>query len=243
MTQSFCTGSPLTFKLAATLLAAGAWLAPNAQAAGWDATADFSPTRNPNGAWSYGTTATLAAAFSSFATRHTELGGTGSADFWNDGGANNLPWLGKSGASGWDYITVAVDPNTLSAHPGPSGEYAVLRFTSALGGSYAVAASFWGQDFAGPTTTDVHVRSGGNDAFSADVNGFGAASAKSWSGTVTLGMGDSLDFAIGRGVDNDYRFSSTGLSATISVVPEPTAAGLMLAGLLGLTLLQRRSRG
>lgn len=239
MTLSPRTCLPQMFKLAATVLAASALLAPGAQAAGSDASADFSSFSNPNGVWSYGTTATLAGAFSLFATNTTVPGGTGSADFWNNGG---LPWLGKAGPGGWNFLTIAADANTLSAHAGPSGEYAVLRFTSALGGSYSVAASFWGQDFSGPTTTDVHVRSGGSDAFSANVNGFGAPSLQSWSGTVTLGSGDSLDFAIGRGVDNDYRFSSTGLSATVSLVPEPAVAGLMLAGLLGLSLLQRRRR-
>ena len=60
-------------------------------------------------------------------------------------------------------------------------------------------------------------------------------------GTVNLNAGQSLSFAVERGT-NDYSWDSTGLTATVTAVPEPGTVALMLAG-MGVVASVARRRG
>jgi MYXO-CTERM domain-containing protein len=207
-----------------------------------DATADFSITNgNPNGAWSYGYTTTLGGSFSAYlqaATATAVSPQSGSFEAWSNlTPFADVPWVAKAGASGWACCnSVTVAANTLTMHPGANGEFSVVRFTSTTGGMYQVNASFFGQDYAGlaniGTTTDVHVRTAA-DVFTNTVVGFGTT--VSYGGVVTLAAGGTLDFVVGIGAGlgnyNNYYNDSTGLTASVSVVPEPEGVVLALAGL------------
>lgn len=220
-----------------------ALLAPVSAALAADATADFSTTNgNPNGVWSYGTMTTLGGALTLFTTPAMLPGGPGQTlDVWSAG----VPWVGKAGATGWDCCnSVIVPANTLTLHPGASAEFAVVRYTSASGGSFTVNASFWGQDdgpsHGGPgTSTDVHVLTNALGPFNDTVNGFGAMSMKSFNGTVNLAANGTIDFVVGIGGNNHFN-DSTGLTATVTAVPEPGPAALLLAGLAVVGLMARK---
>ena len=228
---------------AVAMATTAALLATSAHAAtSWDATADFDPSNNPSasGAWSYGWMSTLGGTFTLFTNPQHPLV---SFYTWNSSVVDPqaMPTIGKS-IEGAAWYTVLIEPNTLHAHPGPSGEYAVLRFTSPTAGNFNVSASFFGQDDAGPTSSDVHVRTNSGDLFSDSVSGFGPSSLKSWSSMLNLAAGQTVDFAVGYGSNRSYFYDSTGMTATVTAVPEPATMAMMITGLAGIAARRRREK-
>src|SRR5450432_352414 len=112
----------------------------------WDAASEFNDSANPDaanpsGVWSYGWKKTLTGKFVLLATPF-----------------NNPPNAsGWSSASGYPAIAhnthpvpvtvninpVRLPPASLGLHPGPDGEYAVLRFTAPADGAYKVSGQFY----------------------------------------------------------------------------------------------------
>ena len=181
----------------------------------WDAAGDFSAVSNPSGAWSYGWSESRGSAFNpdtisqtvsglnvwssaSFQTMEPDVFFNGTAATINPSGTNPIP------------------AGTLAFHPGPLGQNAVVRWTAPVAGSYAVTATFTGRDNVGPTTTDVAVLSNGTQLFANTVNRF-LATATFTSDPLNLNAGDTIDFAVGFGVDGNYFFDSTGLDAHITL--------------------------
>ena len=206
----------------------------------YDAAADFSATTNPNGVWSYGWSLTLGSTFNlDVATSHTD-----GIDAWDGpfsgAGPNGYPAVGHNSTT--STITIGTDqfqPGQLWFHPGPADQYGVIRFTAPAAGSYALSTSFVGIDLTG-TTTDVHVLVNGSSILSGPVDGFGAGSGPSFSTTLTLSTGDTVNFAVGYG-SNGYFFDGTGISATLitslATVPEPGSVVLLSLGFAGLAVL------
>jgi hypothetical protein len=203
----------------------------------YDAAADFSPTSNPNGVWTYGFTSTLGGTLTTYTTAATLSGvsiwhgpSTDPAVFWNGTSApqNLYTWI--------------LQPKQLAFHPGPGGEYSVIRFTTPAAGSFALSSAFEGIDYVG-TTTQVYVLQNGTTLFSGPINGYG--SNASFSTTVLLSAGESIDFAVGYS-NGSYLYDTTSISAiltTTSSIPEvdPAGIGSVLALITGsLGLLERR---
>ena len=123
-------------------------------------------------------------------------------------------------------------------HPGPQDQYSVIRFTAPSAGTYQLATSFYGLDFVGPTTTDVHVLLDGTSLFNGEVDGFGAGSGPSFRSNLKLLQGDTVDFAVGFGSNGTYFNDSTGITATLAVgIPEPASLILLSIGIAGLGVL------
>jgi hypothetical protein len=228
------------------LAAAAASLLLGQAALAYDATADFSASNNPNGVWTYGSAPALNGSFAAYSSNAASTATTtGSMSAWSNGNPASVPWLGKAGASGWTCCgTVVVPTNTLTMHPGAGGEYSVVRFISPAAATYQVNASFWAQDTVG-TNTDVHVYKGAGSLWSAAVVGTPSApDLETFSGLVTLAVGEALYFKVGAGGSTNgspnYFFDSTGFNATVTAVPEPMSAALLLAGLGAVTLVARR---
>ena len=206
-------------------------------AASFNPSADFSLSGNPNGRWSYGYSQTLGGPL----IPHATSGSNSGLDFWNTDISIGLPWVAHNSTAlpmNWAGTTT-VAPGALSLHPGPNGQVAILRFTAPSTGQYAINGAFFGQDYIGPTTTDVHLLLNGSSIFDGVVSDFGTS--QPFNITTALTAGSRLDFAVGFGSNQTYLYDSTGLAATITQVPEPTT--LVLAGVaVGLLCLSRRRK-
>ena len=193
-------------KIAALVIAAA--LAAPAAAVTYDPHADFSTAANPNGAYTYGYEATLGGTLTNF----------------TNGGAANGQAQSWTSPSVDQYLGVYNRPTTLLQHPGPAGQYSVLRITVATTGQYVVNGVYSNGDNA---STDVHVLTNGVAAFNGAVNGAGSSS--SFGFTQLLAAGSTVDFAVGNGGNGDNN-DSTLLSATVGSVPEPASWALLIAG-------------
>jgi alpha-tubulin suppressor-like RCC1 family protein len=195
----------------------------------YDAAAGFSPTSNPAPPWSYGYSVTLG---SPMVMNPEHLQVVPGIDEWR----TNI-WLGaptvfhNSTSLAITNGTDVFGPGVLGSHPGPNGEYSLIRFTAPSAGRYEVSASFSGLDTQS-TTTDVHVLTNGVSVFDGAVNGFGAGSGPTFNTTVTLNAGGYLDFAVGRGADGDFGFDATALSIQVTPVLFPDGCVTPPAGLV-----------
>ncbi len=161
---------------------------------------DFSAISNPNGAWSYGSSATLGGDFKLLPLG----GGDCEIDFcgWGFGPSNLDPPSVLSNA----YLKLI---GVVELQPGPIGEYSVVRFTAPKVGKFNITGVFVGDRDC--TTTDVHVLYDGvsvvNDKnvclFDPSVFHFEA----------NLKVGDTIDFAVAN--DSTLNDDATGLDVTI----------------------------
>jgi len=195
----------------------------------YDAHTDFSVGSNPNGVWSYGYSNTLGGAFTAF-----DSSSTGTYDRWFTG----IDALGVyNTVSGIAIGTVSVPANQLWMHPGPGGQYSILRFTAPTTTNYTISTGFFGCDFVGPTTTDVNVFFNNTIIFSDTVSTFATLPTTSFVFPLALSAGDTIDVAVGTS-GNGYSFDSTGVNFSMESVPEPVT----LVGLGALALVARRRR-
>jgi hypothetical protein len=204
----------------AALFIALAFAAP-AAAVTYDTHLDFSDANgNPNGVYSYG--------------YETGLGGA-LALFTNGGPTNSQPgaWTSPSVNT---YLGVYDTGTSTLLHPGPNGEYSILRFTVATAGKYFIKGAFVSE---GGNTTDVHVLFDGISVFDG-LSDSGHLSTK-FSFNQIFAANQTIDFAVGNG-GNGYSGDSTLLSATLAV-PEPASWALMITGfgMIGAATRRRRS--
>jgi hypothetical protein len=220
----------------------------------FNAAADFSTTNNPNGVWRYGWSQTLGSVFNQLSQTDTVC--DGKLNRWIGSFSSNPYWdnpaVGHNNTgSTLNCGTGQLPGDEVLLHPGANGQYSILRWVAPETGTYSLSTKFAGADFVGPTTTDVHVLRNGISIFNDLVNGFGAASAKSFINTLSLNTGDIIDFAVGFGSNQTFWFDTTSVAATISTstptppasVPEPTSALSLLAfGVFGAGFLLRRKQ-
>ncbi|HKX61942.1 MAG TPA: hypothetical protein VJS65_08855, partial [Verrucomicrobiae bacterium] len=158
-----------------------------------DAAVDFSLERNPNPPWTYGWSSDLTAPLSML----TEAATVSGLQVWRrPGGIEPVAVFNPTGAD-IQTGTPRLAAGKFHVRPGPSGEFAVLRFTCPVTGLYEVVAAFEGADTTGQTDIDARIRAGTNQLFQAPVNGFGPASRRTFRTAVALAAGTSLDFAVG----------------------------------------------
>jgi hypothetical protein len=105
-------------------------------------------------------------------------------------------------------------------HPAPPGQgYAALRWTAPKSATYVITASFFSIVVGGVATTDVHVLRNYVSVFNGEVNG--TDPVQDWttgSPGIALNAGDVVDLVVGP--NGDYSGDSTGVDATIQVLPE-----------------------
>ncbi len=134
--------------------------------------AQFSITSNPNGNWSYGYTTTLGGAFSPFTISSTAVYAPGVSGWegpfpFADGASYPLVVINTTGST-ISYRTVVQPPGVLGLHPGPSGQYSVVRWKALSSGTFLVSGSWIGiEQF--PATSDVHILLNGAPFFNSTV--------------------------------------------------------------------------
>jgi hypothetical protein len=226
----------------------------------YSAVGDFSASSNPNGVWSYGYEDTLGGAFTLFAYYNgpnTVPNGTDLNAWATAAGfpaASATPYIGEDNNPTTD-ATFNLPPNLLLMHPGqpggsPAPVYAVVRWTAPATGTVNVSGLF--STAFDPTTcsgapgslcgtSDVHILDNGVDRGLFNFTG-SAPFTDPFSLVLSVSSGDTIDFVVGPGTDNDYNGDATGLGVTISSVPEPATVWCFGAGLLALGLVRRYRR-
>jgi hypothetical protein len=193
----------------------------------YDAAAGFSATKNPNGPWSYGSSASEFSAMTVYSTPTT---GVPNLPSWH--GTSSTPEVFKNTSSSTIVnSTVKIAAGQLGAHPGSNGQYSHVRFTAPAAGTYAVTAKWTGIDVGGSfspagTTTDVHLLYNGKSFFDGAISGFGKSASKSITFT-NVAKGATIEFLVGYGSNKTYFDDSTAISAQIT---ENTSATGTLSG-------------
>jgi hypothetical protein len=151
--------------------------------------------------------------------------------------------------------TVAIQP----CQPGQNGAFMpVVRWTAPRDMTVSIDSLFTGQDGDATrgATTDVHILLNslmhdygygwyeytGTSLFDGYVDGnignaeanipqFGPSPSVAYQGEISVVTGDTIDFVVNFGY-NDYSCDVTGLSATITEVPEPSTWVFLVTGLL-----------
>ncbi|HSQ64502.1 MAG TPA: hypothetical protein VLM85_14860 [Polyangiaceae bacterium] len=180
-----------------------------------DIAASFSAASNPTptGHFRYGYTLALGGTFKIYSDEVSDQ----SLPFWQATTTPNTPpYVAKNDTSSTVvfHTTVTVPPATVWFHPGPSGEYSVIRWTCPHSGNYALSVAFTARD---TTTTDVHVLRGGAmpPVFSGSVT---TSSSPTYSSTLTLTEGEAIDFAVGYGANGTYFDDSTGVAGSLAAL-------------------------
>jgi hypothetical protein len=194
----------------------------SAKAQVYDAAADFSATSNPNGVWSYGYLApgpvpdptTFTVYLEPFKVANADP--PNAVDGWRVSSEFDPPSVTHNGTAtpGIESGTnITWAPGQLAFHPGPSGEYSVVRWTAPMGGTYAITATFTGIDGT-PTSTDMHILHNSDELFEAIVNDYQIPHA--FSTTRSVAVGDTIDFLVGFGPNEDYFSDTTALDVRIT---------------------------
>lgn len=220
------------FSLAALMGLLGPGVAP-AQTIIHNATADFVMNLpNPNGVWTYGYTLDLASSLTPFAGY---LDDTSALFFgWRTDLSLGAPGIFKNYGTSPGF---GILPGQVSLHPGPNGEYAVLRFTAPAEGSYAVDAQFFAGDSGTTDATIVLNQQTASPEFyfpNTDTNPVANR-------TFDLVAGAKLDFAVG--YLGSFFSDNTPFTVVIAFTPIPEPGTLSLLALGILLLVARHVSG
>jgi len=204
--------------LALVLLGWEVVLLPGAALA-FDATAEFSTTQNPNGPWSYGASYGVGSAFNLDSTNTQNYGGVHLSGWLGLSDSAGVPNILHNGTAGT--ITIAVTPygpGQLAQSPGYSNEVSVIRWTAPFSATCTVSAAFTCLSTAALSvggSVDVHILQNGQSVY--DDNLVTEDSPASFSGPVTVVIGDTIDFAVGNS-GNGPNEDTTGITATITPI-------------------------
>jgi hypothetical protein len=184
-------------------------------AAVYDLTADFSTVQNPNCVWSYGWTESRGSTFNLVTDAQEISASYGTVRGWIPYGGF-YPGLLSPGTAvtDWDPPGEFIPAGTVSFHPGPLNQNSVIRWTAPSAGTSTIQGWFRGNNYHGPTTTDVAILHGATEIFTGEINSYNVP--LNFSLTVQVNAGDTIDFTVGFGSNGNYFGDATGISATIT---------------------------
>jgi len=198
----------------------------------FDVANDFSIKNNPNGTWSYGWSTALGTQFIPYAETDTLAYDSVLVDRYKNSQFDlRFPYPGilhnssKERISfGSDITTTVIDPNEVYFHPGPQGQYSIVRWTAPKSGIFTLDTTFAGIDFFGAgTKVDVHVLRNNSSLFDAYIDNPGDENARTYRETLVVETGDTIDFVVGFGNGNFFN-DATSLAVSLSeVLPESNA--------------------
>ncbi len=194
----------------------------------YDAFDGFSGKSNPNGVWQYGYKSSLLG--TDLILYNTPIGLSCEVDglqFWRsnyhapDPNIGRNPYTAASAVnhdvlmcSGGVFLPSA---DYLHVHPGPNGEFSVLRFTPPQPGVYRITAAFKSLKTMSPATTDVHIAIPfrNKEVLRGKINGIITTQNIRFRQTYRLSEADFIDFEVGYGDNLNYFGDSTGLRVCI----------------------------
>lgn len=112
-----------------------------------------------------------------------------------------------------DVLGIIWEPGVLATHPGPQGEYGVVRWTAPRDLTCAIQVQF-SDITAQTTTTDVHLLHNGRSLFTGGINVHGGSDRAEYHGRLDVAQGDVLDVAVGWG-NNHYGGDTTAVQFVI----------------------------
>lgn len=115
-------------------------------------------------------------------------------------------------------------------------EWAILSWQVPQTGSYTVQGTFYGMQSGNSTTARIFINTPANTHFSAAVSGLSTVAFNI--PALNLNAGDYLRFAVDAGSSHSY--DQTGITGTITLIPEPGGIIAVLTGLVGLSAARRR---
>lgn len=198
----------------------GTVIGASAQLATYNLSADYSTNQNPSGVWAHGYLTNITSKFVQFSNLQRVDYGNGAAEMrWNRV-ADSLPEVVKfyfnTGTS--DGGQGVYPPGTVLIFGGSantSADYGAIRFTAPTGGVYSVTVGVTNYlNGASSGDTDFHVRINGGAFLS---NALPATVATSYTFTTNLSAGGTIDFASGRGADNNLSGSGLKIGAIVTL--------------------------
>ncbi len=219
----------------------------------YDPVTDFSIASNSgvNGVWSYGQTPALGGGYSFSLLPNAQASEplNPNLESWKGtvpGFTETYPVIlhNKTAVTQSYGGTATSEPDELLFHPGPTGEFSVLRFVVPTTGAYRVQGAFTGRDTAN-ATTDAHIllNGGASSLFTGDININAGGNVAAFNLIQSFTAGDTLDFVVGNG-NAAYFNDSTGLKLSVAPVAAPEPGSLALLALAApLALLARRQKG
>jgi hypothetical protein len=217
-------------------MAIGLAISGVAQATTYSAASDFSISSNPNGVWSY--------LYSNTLLSSTLSPGTWEA-WWSGGAVPNSIIVGQATSGSVSDGTVQFGTSYLTMDP--ESQTVDVRFTAPFAGTYTITGEFFGadnQNNCSPNCAAHPVLI--TDSLSGTIFGPETISTYlqtyTFSLTETLVAGELVNFIAETGTSGgcSYCNLSTGLEATISSTPLPSAWIIMLTGLAGLGFVAYR---
>jgi hypothetical protein len=222
------------------LVVGTAWLA----SAQFNPSAQFSPTSNPNGVWTYGyESVPLGSPFNLLTLPLTVSSLPGPfIDSWQSPSFGTVGVFHNGTAAAQTVTTPGPETSLfnsgmLAMNAGPNDEYGMVRFSAPANGIYTIQGTFEGIDTAG-TASMVYLLHNNVVVASGSVLGFGPGSdIPLASGPFLLNVGDTLAYAVGGAPVNSMTALINAQVAAVGV-PEPS-----MCALLGLVLVPLVARG
>ncbi len=194
---------------------------PPVVAGDYNLSRDFSRSNNPTGAWSHGWKGSLGGNFTPLPIHFSATSDNGvPVSGWAANSTYGLPAVYCNTSASASVIgggQAVLPPGTIWFYPGPAGQpenFGAIRFTAPSNSTYRLettVASLYSGGSAGDT--DFHVVKNGTEIFGQPLPAHGGTS---FATTLNLNVGDTIDFAIGRGADNNAYGSSLKLTALLT---------------------------
>ncbi|MEY2408079.1 MAG: hypothetical protein QOF48_749, partial [Verrucomicrobiota bacterium] len=193
----------------------------------YDLSAGFSASSNPSGPWAYGWKGSLGGTFTPLTVTHMSTADGGqSVPSWQLSSAQT-PAVYKNTNAGTITFgggAASVSSGTIWFYPGEDGRpenFGAIRFTVPPGGSgdYTVQVTV-APTYPGPPQgeTDIHVIKNGTELFGQNLV---PSAIAGYTNTLALTEGQTVDFAIGRGLDGSQYGSGLRIAGSLSRLDTP----------------------
>ncbi len=191
---------------------------------GFDAAKDFDASRNPAGTWSFGWRSALGGALNLYPKHYTTTWWGGRVAGWSRSGEGPqhgrkcCPFVAVNLSGGpVPNAGLRVPVGGMWFHPGPDGEFSVVRWTAPAPGRYSIQARFGAVS---EPSVDIHILKNGASLMDESLEGRWVSYDYSLESVVCF-ANDVVDFVVGYGHDHSHNGDMIGLSVNITPLGEP----------------------